>query len=663
MNDEIDETDIQPHVFVSNIAHLDISDPTNQLVVRFESGSPLNHLFVFDGVPYARFQNLKDKVTTAPVTSSLFRRYLIQLAMDLDGKPKGKEAIQKAVELLASMAIFERFPIRLWNRVAKGRDCIWFDLSDGKGEAVRVTADGWNIEIPEKPMFVTLSHQRPAIRPEKVKASKLKGVFEKFFKLVNSDPDGRLLHLAELVSSFVPDIPHPIPVFHGEHGSAKTMFAAIMKALVDPSRIEVVKLSRKIESIEQALSTHWFVPLDNVSYLTNEQSDLLCIASTGGHSTKRKLYTDGEEFIIRLDSVVSLNGINVAATRPDLLDRCILHELPTIPEDKRLLRNDLMEWFEEVAPEIMGAIFGTLSRAMKMFPKHKKRKDFPRMADFTAWGCSIIDALGYDPKIFVEQYRKNIARQNEVALEEHLIGGLLLDLLEDRLPEPTSVYETSATTLLIDLEGMASKRMLLDKYFPSGDAQLSRELNRLKPNLRAIGILFDRKRTNKNRSLVFSKTHTNTQLESVMGDAGDAEGEKVTGDAGDGVILDSFCRREEREKKLRKAPSPASPASPPLTVTSVTRHALRAKFGDLKPAKAKTKEAVDKISLRLQKIWKRAGLESIDDLLLDKDMESLPKSDRRFLTAQIDKKHVVQEKTGQWVLSETVRASLGGDAE
>jgi hypothetical protein len=89
---------------------------------------------------------------------------------------------------------------------------------------------------------------------------------------------------------------------------------------------------------------------------------------------------------------------------------------------------------------------------------------------------------------------------------------------------------------------------------------------------------------------------------------------------------------------------------------------LAAKFGDQKPAKAKATD-INKISLRLQIIWKHAELASIDDPLLDKDMESLPKKDIGFLTAQIDKGHVVQEKAGQWLLSDTVRAVLRGDAE
>ena len=105
---------------------------------------------------------------------------------------------------------------------------------------------------------------------------------------------------------------------------------------------------------------------------------------------------------------------------------------------------------------------------------------------------------------------------------------------------------------------------------------------------------------------------------------------------------------------------PAGPGGP--AEFTPKSNALTAKFGDKRPTKAKAPD-INKISLRLQMIWRHAGLESIDDPLLDKDMESLPKKDIEFLTAHIDKGHVVQEKAGQWLLSEKVRAVLRGAAE
>lgn len=525
-----DESEKKPGFFYKDIATPDLNDSAVALFVQFEEADKINQLFSFDGIPYVRFRS-SEKVITTPVRSSRFKHYLMKLALDFDGRIKGKETIEKVFALAESMAMLERKPIRLYNRVAKGEDCIWFDLSNDKGEVVKITTDSWKIEFPEKPLFIYLPHQKPAVHPRQVNPSDLKVLFEKFFSLVNTDPDGRLLHLVELIFAFVPDVPHPISLFYGEQGSAKSSFTAILKTLVDPSKVEVVKLSSKADRVEQSLSTHWFVPFDNVSRITSEQSDLLCIAATGGHTIKRKLYTDGEDYIVRLDSVVSLNGINVAATRPDLLDRCILHELPAIPERKRLIKSHIMASFEEVAPDIMGAIFTTLSKAMNLYPKHAERKDLPRMADFQAWGCAIIEALGIDPENFVKQYQKNIAIQNEAALSGHLIGGLLLEFLEERLPEETSTYKTTATDLLQDLELLASDRMLRDKWFPKASPQLSKELVRLKATLRGIGIIFDiGGRTTKSRSLEFRRTHEDTKLT----DEKDDGWWQVTDDGNDG---------------------------------------------------------------------------------------------------------------------------------
>jgi len=122
---------------------------------------------------------------------------------------------------------------------------------------------------------------------------------------------------------------------------------------------------------------------------------------------------------------------------------------------------------------------------------------------------------------------------------------------------------------------------------------------------------------------------------------------------------------------------PTSPTSPPFSPYTAQKtlekiaigenhgldglagrdESLTAKFGDQRPTKTKVTD-INKISLRLQIIWKHAGLEIIDDPLLDKDMESLPKKDIEFLTAQIDRGHVVQEKAGQGMLSDTVRVVL-----
>ena len=49
------------------------------------------------------------------------------------------------------------------------------------------------------------------------------------------------------------------------------------------------------------------------------------MTSTG--LSKRRLYTDDEDVIYRFRRCVGINGINIAATKPDLLERALILHL------------------------------------------------------------------------------------------------------------------------------------------------------------------------------------------------------------------------------------------------------------------------------------------------------------------------------------------------
>jgi hypothetical protein len=53
---------------------------------------------------------------------------------------------------------------------------------------------------------------------------------------------------------------------------------------------------------------------------------------------------------------IILNGIEEIATRSDLLDRCIVLELPVIAKEKRRPEADFWREFEQVRPGILGAL-------------------------------------------------------------------------------------------------------------------------------------------------------------------------------------------------------------------------------------------------------------------------------------------------------------------
>ena len=58
---------------------------------------------------------------------------------------------------------------------------------------------------------------------------------------------------------------------------------------------------------------------------------------------------------------IGFNGINLAATRPDLLDRGLIIELERIkPENRRRFEQDIKPELERIKPELLGFILDTI---------------------------------------------------------------------------------------------------------------------------------------------------------------------------------------------------------------------------------------------------------------------------------------------------------------
>jgi hypothetical protein len=80
---------------------------------------------------------------------------------------------------------------------------------------------------------------------------------------------------------------------------------------------------------------------DNLSHLTANQSDALCRISTGGGFSTRTLYENDEETVFEFIRPQMITGIDELASRGDLLERSLMVELQTIPEDERLQKRSL----------------------------------------------------------------------------------------------------------------------------------------------------------------------------------------------------------------------------------------------------------------------------------------------------------------------------------
>lgn len=332
---------------------------------------------------------IADHNEVLPVENSRFKRYMAKLFWDRYQKVVGSESITNATTILQARAEYESetFPLNL--RVAWYLNAIHYDLTDDAWRSVRIDRLGWRVE-PETPLLFT-RYKGAVAQVEPNQAGDI--TLDDFLGLTNvTDPNHKLLVKVYIASLFIPDIPHVILNLYGDKGSAKSMLYTLIKSLVDPSKPALLTLHKDRNEFIQQLSHNWVAFYDNAKHVPEWLSDEACRGATGGGHTKRRLYSDDEDFIYDFKRCLGFNGINISLTEEDALDRSIMIDLVRIPNDKRRLETDILASFEVIKARLLGYIFYVLSSAIDIHSTIQL-SDKPRMADFAQWGQGIARAL------------------------------------------------------------------------------------------------------------------------------------------------------------------------------------------------------------------------------------------------------------------------------
>lgn len=446
------------------------------------------------GSPYARIE-VEEHAEIWRCDRRQFSLWLGRAYREQTGKSPSSNAVSSALDTIEGEAIFRGKEFPLYNRVAfKDGDTIWYDLADPEWRAVKITKEGYSVERDVPILFRRYAHLSEQVIPEEG------GEVKDLLKYVNiTSPDQQLLFMVYLVSCFIPGFPHPIPYVYGPQGSAKSTISLIARKLVDPSKLEVLSMPKSPEELTQQLSHNYFLFYDNVSYISSEISDLLCRAITGSGFSKRRLYTDEDDVIFSILANVGINGINLSAAQPDLLERSLLLELESITSSNRREGGKLISEFMAERAKILGAIFRTLTKALTIKPDIEVAH-LPRMADFTLYGCAIAEALGYSREKFLEAYNRNIESQNEEALESHIVATMIVSFMEDK-----DAWKGTASELLQAIHNLVPMEDLQDKGLPKKASVLSRQINTLKSTLRSAGLKIYNHREVKRRVIVIEK--------------------------------------------------------------------------------------------------------------------------------------------------------------
>jgi hypothetical protein len=385
------------------------------------------------------------------------------------------DTANRVLQTLAAQALFNGEQYSLSVRSVYNKEGLWYDLGSS---AIHIQKNHWEITDQPPIVFKRFAHQKEQVLPQRG------GDLRLLLKYINiHDEQEKLLFLVYVVTTFIPDYPHPLLILYGAQGAGKTTPMKMMKELIDPSALSGLSTPKNIEVFVQTASHHSFLFYDNLSKMPEWFSDALARVATGDSFSKRELYTDDDDVIYRLQNSIALNGINQVVYKSDLLDRSILVHLDRISPDQRKEYQVLWAEFEHDRPAILGAIFDALASALALYPDVKLAR-LPRMADFTRWGYAIAEAVGFSGESFVKAYNGNISVQHDEAIEANPVAKAILAFMQER-----TYWQGTAADLYIELNKLAwDLQISQSKGWPKDAPRLGRALAIIEPNLLAKGI-------------------------------------------------------------------------------------------------------------------------------------------------------------------------------
>lgn len=157
-----------------------------------------------------------------------------------------------------------------------------------------------------------------------------------------------------------------------------------LRRVIDPSSCNLRGAPKTVEDIFVAAGQNHVVAYENVSHLPGPMQDALCILSTGGGYSKRMLYSNDDEHVINVRRPWMLNGISIAVTQQDAVDRVISVECPVIEERQSSSR----QWdeFESALPGILVACWTPRPQALVPPSMKLPPADRPRLVEFALLG-------------------------------------------------------------------------------------------------------------------------------------------------------------------------------------------------------------------------------------------------------------------------------------
>lgn len=406
-----------------------------------------------------------------------FYEWLSHEFYKFNGEAPSDFSIKSTINSLSGKAKFEGEKVSIHVRIALHDGAYWLDLCNEAWQAVRITAQGWQVIDAPSVLFTRTNSMRPLPIPTG------QGNLSALWQVVNVQEKDRLFVLTWMLECLRPETPFVVAEVTGEQGSAKSSTQSKIRDLIDPNKSNLRVAPKNKDDIFVGAKNSHLVSYENLSHLSADYQDALCTLATGGGYAGRTLYSNGDETVVELKKPIILNGINIVVTAQDLLDRTLHIDCP-------MLANTLSEveldqyWQENYAAAFTGLLDAFVAALAQMPNIDLSDEKLPRMADFTKLGEAVYMAHAHPAKTFLFEYRERRKEGVSRTLEASPIALAMIAYL-NRNPLG---FNGTIGELLTALENFKEEG---DTWVKSAKG-LGDAIQRLKPAFRQIGILLDK---------------------------------------------------------------------------------------------------------------------------------------------------------------------------
>tara|TARA_R110001599_G_scaffold256820_1_gene457120 strand:- start:7351 stop:8826 length:1476 start_codon:yes stop_codon:yes gene_type:complete len=391
------------------------------------------------------------------------------------------------IQSLEGKAIFDSDMIQPDVRLVGDYECVEIDLCDSTYDAVRITAEGFEITQPQS-NFIRRHGLLPLPRPIGLSQEELQQAIAEYKSLLNVTDEQFILVIGAVLMAFHPKGPYPVLFVQGEHGSAKGSLCEAIKAVVDPNKTPHTTLPKDVNDLVIQATSNRVLSFDNVSDYTfsNKISDMFAQVATGVGLRKRQLYTDDGECVMCVSRMIIINGIDDVVTQSDLGSRTIGLKLSPVNVDNRISKREFSARLSAVQPKFFSAMVKVVSEILRKFDDVKITSG-ARMYDMIQWVTAGEEALGWEPGTFQTAYEINQVEVMESGLGEDPFAAGLISYMRNR-----PGWEGDATTLLSCLNAATDKGLRASKNWPRNAIMLGKGLTRIETSLRQLGIQISR---------------------------------------------------------------------------------------------------------------------------------------------------------------------------